>query len=72
MLSMTKNFTIIIEKDKDGWLISEVVGLPGCHTQGKTMDDLMKRTKEAIRAYLHTETDDFEITEFVGVKNIVV
>ena len=49
-------FTIIVENGEDGWLISEVVGLPGCHTQGKTKEQLIERTKEAIRAYL--EKDD--------------
>jgi len=49
---MTKQFTLVIEKDEDDWLISDVVELPGCHTQAKTMDQLLERTKEAIRAYL--------------------
>jgi len=26
--------------------------LPGCHTQAKTMDQLLERTKEAIQAYI--------------------
>ena len=45
-------FNMIIEQGEDGYLISEVVELPGCHTQAKTMDDLIKRTKEAISLYL--------------------
>ncbi len=44
-------FNIIIEKGEDGYLISEVVELPGCHTQGKTMDELLENTKEAISLY---------------------
>ena len=51
---MKRNFTILIEKDKDGWLISNVVELPGCHTQGKTLDQLMERTQEAIQLYLES------------------
>jgi len=69
---MAKKYTIIIERDEDGWLVSEVVELPGCHTQAKTMDELLKRTKEAIKAYLETE-EPFEISEeFVGVQQIEV
>lgn len=45
-------FNVIVEKDDDGMFISEVVGLPGCHTQGRTLDELMERTKEAISLYL--------------------
>ena len=44
-------FNIITEKGEDGYLISEVVELPGCHTQAQTMGELIKRTKEAISIY---------------------
>jgi len=65
-------YTVIIEKDSEGWLVSEVIGLPGCHTQAKTMDQLLERTKEAIKAYLETE-DRPEISEkFIGVQQIEV
>jgi predicted RNase H-like HicB family nuclease len=68
---MGKKFTVVIEKDEDGWLVSEVVGLPGCHTQGKTMDQLLDRTKEAIKAYLE-ENDEPDIEQFVGVQQVEV
>ena len=42
-------FNLIIEKGEDGYFISEVVELPGCHTQAKSIDELIKRTKEAIK-----------------------
>ena len=45
-------YNIIVEKDEEGWLVSEVFELPGCHTQAKSMDQLIERTKEAIKAYL--------------------
>ena len=70
---MARKFTILIEKDEDGWLVSEVVGLPGCHTQGKTMDQLIERTREAIQAYLENDSYEPEIhQEFVGVQTIEV
>jgi predicted RNase H-like HicB family nuclease len=49
---MAKDFTVVIEEGEDGYLISEVLELPGCHTQAKTLDELMKRTKEAVNANL--------------------
>lgn len=67
------NFNIIIEKDEDGYFISEVVGLPGCHTQAKTMDELIKRTKEAIALYLECEKPDIAIqSKFIGIQKIEV
>lgn len=65
-------YTVIIEKDEEGWLISEVVGLPGCHTQAKSMDQLLERTKEAVQAYLETEEDPKISEEFIGVQQIEV
>ncbi len=70
---MTKKYTILIEKDEEGWLVSEVIELPGCHTQAKSMDELVERTKEAILAYL--EDDDYSpeiVQEFVGVQTVEV
>ena len=64
---------MIIEKDEDGWLVSEVVGLQGCHTQAKTMDELIKRTKEAIQVCLESEKPGFIFTEkFIGIQKIEV
>jgi len=69
---MTRRYTVIIERDEGGWLVSEVVELPGCHTQAKSMDLLMKRTKEAIRAYLETEKRPDLSGRFIGMQTIEV
>ena len=47
-----KEFTIVIEKDEDGFYVATVAELPGCHTQAKTLEELMERVKEAIQLYL--------------------
>lgn len=66
-------FDVIIEKGEDGYLISEVVGLPGCHTQAKSMDELIDRTKEAIELYLECTPELQEVKEtFVGLQKIEV
>ena len=68
---MAKEFNIIIEKGEDGYLISEVVELSGCHTQAKSLDELMKRTKEAISLY--TEYGEEIATErFLGIQKLAV
>jgi predicted RNase H-like HicB family nuclease len=64
---MKKKFSILIERDEDGYYVATVPALPGCHTQARSLDELMARTKEAIEAYLETETD-IEPSEFVGVQ----
>lgn len=67
---MARKFTVIIEKDNDGWLVSEVVELPGCHTQAKTLDQLIERTKEAIDAYLEDEKEPIVFPEFIHVPEV--
>ena len=67
------DFNVIIEKGEDGYLISEVVELPGCHSQAKTLDELIKRTKEAISLYLKCQKKPIEILDkFVGIQKVVV
>ena len=68
---MTK-YNVIVEQGEDGYLISEVVGLPGCHTQAKTYDELLKRTKEAIKLYLKTKTMEEPIPQFLSLQQIEI
>jgi predicted RNase H-like HicB family nuclease len=70
---MKQNYTIIIEKGSDGFLTSEVVELPGCHTQVKTMDELIIRSKEAIGLFLECADENTEFRRnFVGLQTIAV
>lgn len=55
--NMSKKFNVVIEQDEDGWLVSEVVELPGCHTQAKSLNELMERTKDAVSAYLEVRME---------------
>lgn len=45
---MEQSFSVVIEKDEDGYFVASVPALPGCHTQAKSMDVLLERIKEAI------------------------
>ncbi|MCX6665402.1 MAG: type II toxin-antitoxin system HicB family antitoxin [Euryarchaeota archaeon] len=68
-----REFNVIIEEGEDGYLISEVIELPGCHTQAKSMDELIKRTKEAITLYLKCREKPIKISErFIGLQKIAV
>ncbi len=67
-----REFTVIIEQDEDGWLVSDVIELPGCHTQAKTHDALISRTKEAIQAYLGDEKKLEISTKFIGIQKLEV
>ncbi|MFZ2654336.1 MAG: type II toxin-antitoxin system HicB family antitoxin [Victivallales bacterium] len=69
--TMTKSFNVIIEKDEDGFFVATVPSLRGCHTQAKSLDKLMERTKEAIELCLEVEEDSSE-NEFIGVQRLAV
>ena len=68
---MKKTFNILIEKDEDGFFIATVPALRGCHTQAKSLDKLIERTKEAIELCLEVEKEISE-NEFIGVQRLVV
>ena len=67
---MTREFSVVIERDKDGYLIASVPALRGCHTQARDLDTLMERIKEAIELCL--EVEEPETNEFVGVQRVAV
>ena len=46
-------YSIIYEVDfEDGGYIASVPSLPGCHTQGDSLEEAEKNIKEAIEVYL--------------------
>lgn len=68
---MPKEFNVIIEEGEDNYLISEVIELPGCHTQAKTLDELIKRTREAISLCLKCE-EEIAKEKFLGIQKVIV
>lgn len=65
------NFTVVIEKDEDGVYVGSVPALRGCHTQGKTMDELLKNIKEAIELCLEVDKD-VPREKFIGIQQVQV
>ncbi len=72
MPTMVQRFNVVIEQGEDGYMISDVVELPGCHTQAKTMDELMKRTKDAISLYLKCKKPLDAQVKFLGLQQIEI
>ena len=52
---MMKQFYVVIEKDSEGYFVTSVPVLRGCHTQAKSLDVLMERIQEAIEPCLKVE-----------------
>lgn len=69
---MNKEFNVIIERDADGYFVASVPSIPGCHTQAKSLDELMERIKEAIELCLEVDKHKIEPLEFVGVQRVAI
>jgi predicted RNase H-like HicB family nuclease len=48
-------FTVLIEKDEDGFYVATVPALKSCYTQAKSMGELMPRVREVIELCLQEE-----------------
>ena len=55
-----REFTVVIERDEDGWLVGSVPALRGCHTQARDMEELLANVKEAILLCLEVEQKNFQ------------
>ena len=67
-----RKFTVLIERDEEGYYVATVPGLRGCHTQAKKLDTLMKRVRQAIELCLETDSNNAGPLELVGVQQISV
>ena len=66
-----REFSVIVERDEEGFYVASVPELPGCHTQAKSLDKLIQRIREAIELCLEVE-HDAPTTEFIGVQRVTV
>ena len=70
--TMTRQFDVVVEKDSDGYFVASVPALPGCHTQAKSLDELMERVREAIALCLEVQGGAPDSLDFVGVQRVTV
>jgi predicted RNase H-like HicB family nuclease len=69
----TREFTVIVERDEDGYYVASVPAFAGCHTQARSLDDLMQRIQEAIAVCLEDEdAAALPTLEFIGVQRVTV
>lgn len=66
-----RKFTVVIERDEDGYYVGRVPALAGCHSQAKNLDTLMKRVREVIELCLEDGRGGLQL-ELVGIQQISV
>ncbi len=67
-------FSVVILEDESGGYIAVVPELPGCHTQGDSLDEVMRNVREAIELYLETlsekEKKELLIHRIIGLQRV--
>lgn len=70
---MLGQFDVVVEKDSEGYFVASVPVLPGCHTQPKSLDELISRIREAIELCLEVEGEGLPTSlDFVGLQRVTV
>ena len=69
---MAREFTVVIERDEEGYYVADVPELRGCHTQARSLDTLMERIREAIELCLEADGEDTPVRELIGIQRIAV
>jgi predicted RNase H-like HicB family nuclease len=70
-MKASRKFTVVIERDEDGYYVASVPAIPGCHTQAKNMNTLMKRLHEVVELCLE-DNRKVPSMELVGIQQISI
>lgn len=63
-----KSYTVIYEEDPEGGFVASVPSLPGCYSQGNTLEEAETNITEAIELYLETlHEESKELPEEHGI-----
>ena len=54
---MAVKIKVVVHDAEEGGFWAEVPAIPGCDTQGETLDELMKNLHEAIEGCLSVDVD---------------
>jgi len=69
---MKKEFNVVVERDREGYYVASIPELKGCHTQARSLDELMERIREAAQLCLEVQGQEIEGLEFVGVQRLTL
>jgi len=69
-----QEFDVVLLEDETGGYIAMVPSLPGCHTQGDTIEEAMRNIREAIDLYVETlsekDRQDLLKQKVVGIQKV--
>jgi len=59
-MRMIMEYTILLHKAEEGGFWGDVPALPGCFSQGETIEETIANTKEAIELHISCLQEDHE------------
>ena len=51
-MTMHTKYLVTTEIDEDGFVVASCPSLPGCHSQGRTLEEALENIKDAIAIYV--------------------
>ena len=66
------DFNVFIEQDEDGMYVAKAPEIQGCYTQGKTLQEVLERIKEAIEVCLEADKEEIIPLKFIGIQKIQI
>jgi len=70
MINRAMNFKVVLQEAEEGGYIVSCPALPGCHSQGDSMDEALENIKEAIVGCLESLAE--ERTRLLGASERIV
>ena len=66
------DFSVFIDQDEDGIYLVKVPEIEGCYTQGKSLQEVLDRIKEAIEVCLEGDEEEVTPMRFIGIQKVRV
>jgi len=66
------HFQVVLEPSEEGGFTVHVPALPGCISEGETVDEALSNIREAIELYLEPVEDDWVFEEQALVRELVL
>ena len=69
---LQRQFDVVIERDEESYYVASIPQIPGCHTQARSLDEVIERIREGAELYLEVEGTPEQNLEFVGIQRITI
>jgi predicted RNase H-like HicB family nuclease len=69
---LQRQFDVVIERDEEGYYVASVPQIPACHTQARSLDEVVERIREAIQLCLQADGEPEDELEFIGIQRVTV